>query len=556
MQNDFTPQRTLLRDLLAKVEEDPGLAAELARARREFFGADQAEYLARGTSKADRDRMDAAANRFAEWFLLERESDVLGEVPVRALAERMGRGDEAEDLEASVAGVFVVDRVAGGEVRVRDLQDERSYDLEGVRAATVSVGDVLVGRLFPLASGAYLPSQACVVEPRGRELAEAFRQDLVRLGLQRRLNQAELERVMVQSLAQQRAQPFRALERVEADLDAFLRHAGRSPQDIRRLLEALAAAERPAVVMGPLLEELAFDTNVDLELARRLLLEAWNAYHARGRAPAPAPRPAPPEPDPPIAGAGPTLGSDVAARIERGLARGQDVEDVFAEVEGMLGVDPSEDEDEDAAALDPFTIGDLEPLVYEYLWETATEDTAGGRALRRLVEMQHEAPVPKTNLEYLEAEDLTRFLLQVYLQSPPEQRHAAVAAAHDTLHSFFAWGEATQDFRLQPTLQECDRAFYDHVERLAAASLALSSTVRPRAGERPQLFRVLAVGDTGTEVLLIQSEENLLLPGPAGLAARLHPGDLLLGLLDRSGKAPRLHGMVVAMPGSVERMLG
>ena len=65
----------MLDQLLVRVQAEPRLEAELARARREFFGGD------RPPQAAGSDEATAAYLRFSEWFLLERESENLGSTP-------------------------------------------------------------------------------------------------------------------------------------------------------------------------------------------------------------------------------------------------------------------------------------------------------------------------------------------------------------------------------------------------------------------------------------------------------------------------------------------
>ena len=42
----------------------------------------------------------------------------------------------------------------------------------------------------------------------------------------------------------------------------------------------LGGIDRPGPVIGPLLEQLAFESDVDLERARQLLVAIWNVQHA------------------------------------------------------------------------------------------------------------------------------------------------------------------------------------------------------------------------------------------------------------------------------------
>ena len=87
---------------------------------------------------------------------------------------------------------------------------------------------------------------------------------------------------------------------------------------------------------------------------------------------------------------------------------------------------PSDEDEEDGSGPDP-EVGDLEPLVREFLWEAG--EPAEAEILDELVQLQRAAPVPRLSIEYLDADDYLRFVLQTWLAHPPEQRVAATQAA-------------------------------------------------------------------------------------------------------------------------------
>ena len=70
-----------LSALLTRARQEPELTAEMERARRDFFDGEEGPRSARNEQD-----LDLAAQRFSEWFLLERESDVLGGVRREVLA--------------------------------------------------------------------------------------------------------------------------------------------------------------------------------------------------------------------------------------------------------------------------------------------------------------------------------------------------------------------------------------------------------------------------------------------------------------------------------------
>jgi hypothetical protein len=262
--------QSALQALAARAVSDHRLLAELQRARREFFGGDAAPAPV------------AREQRFLEWFLLERESLALAAVPAQVLDLA---GDE-EALLGSCAGVWSIESVQGHTAEARDLQDDDVLDLLAP-ADALQPGDLMVGRIYsfdgagrPGGRAGWQPSAAVAIHRPGSALAAAFQRDLARLALDRRLSQAELEHLLLRRQRPVSAAPVtRPVEHIEAELDAVL-HAGGAQGLAPAISRELAAAERPGAVAGPLLDQLAFDTDVDLDRARRLLVELWGAHHA------------------------------------------------------------------------------------------------------------------------------------------------------------------------------------------------------------------------------------------------------------------------------------
>ena len=111
-------QRTT-REIAAELASDPAMAAELTRARREFLGGAPAT-------------PDSAADaRFCEWFVTERDSDVLGDIPARVVGGVPPEVREA--LLDSVCGLFLV-AGAGNEVRLRDVITDDDLNMRATRA--------------------------------------------------------------------------------------------------------------------------------------------------------------------------------------------------------------------------------------------------------------------------------------------------------------------------------------------------------------------------------------------------------------------------------------
>lgn len=613
----------LVARLAAKLAADPRLRAEVQRARREFFGAEARAVDDRAAAVPG--AASAAEHRFAEWFALERTCDTLGDVPV----ELPAYGEFADDLLGSQAGVFLVQDAIGGAVSARDLQDDTVLDLM-VPPQSLREGDLLVGRLFPSGPGTYTPSTACAVFRPGVELGRAFARDLQRLELDRRLQQVELEHLLLRRPEQTQsptaapaaaarvagapaaeAPPTVPLEHLEADLERLLREAG-SELSAATISQQLALVARPGQVIGPLLDEMAFDSDVDLDRLRDLLLQIWNAHHAEEDDAATAV-------DGALPGAAPgeTLGERLVRTLDEGLAQKRDVADLFAQLERMAGIEPEPEDGEDvadpAASLedaddDAFDgdegdddelddedadgerspgqagraaakrgaaarrrdvdgddegdgaagfgdpdAGDLEPLVEEYLWESGRSDAE--TPLRLWTELQRNAPLPRVDLEQVTAGDLMRLLLHVYLGAAPARRAAAVQDAFAELRRFYDWAASTQELDFRSVLTHCQGSLLTQLDRLHAASQALSNDQRPAT--RPGILQVEDVGPTGFGVRDDDGGTHWITT-PQAVAAQLQVGDLVLGALapSRSGGSQRtLQGLVVVLPEQARELM-
>lgn len=541
---------TLLNELMAQCRADPRLQAEVLRAEREFFAANP---KAPATDPG-------APQRFAEWFLLERESDSLGEVPMTRL--QLSEADR-ELLSDSLAGVFLVLGPSGQEVLIRDLQDDADLEIEAPPGVVLQADDMLIGRLYAGSLDTYLPSMALAAQRQAGALAAALRKDLRGMEIDRRLTQAEIEHLLFRGSADaaEALEPEQPLERLEADLEAALQKGGVDPEKVSAtaISAALEAAPRPGPVVNPLLEQLAFDTKVDLQQVQELLLRIWNQHQARQQtraetepdAEAPA-RPAAPAADEDLS---PGLGAEVHRRLEEGLAQGGKVEEVFYEVERMLGGDAPEEPD--AGALAAAGEGDLRPLLQEFLWEV--DEPAKDQVLRghleRLLRTQLEAPVPVLDLERLQPADLLRMLLEVYLQARPGSRAAAVGDCFAAVEHFFTWAVETQQYELDPVLRTVREALVEPSVRLDLASVALGATALDGDGP-PRLLRVVALSEGLMQLATLDEDQLHEVEIPEHAQVQLRSEDLVLAGLQPSGTRSRLCGLVVVLPALARDFLG
>ncbi|MFM1870683.1 MAG: hypothetical protein RL398_105 [Planctomycetota bacterium] len=529
-----TSPELAVSQLAERLHANARFEVEARRARREFFGM----------TAGDRPQPAAAEFRFAEWLVLERESDTLGAAP--ATVPEYGLETV---LRESMAGVFLVRSAHGSEVDAEDLQDGESVELV-VPAGSLLAGDLLVGRLYGTPDG-YRPSSAAAVFRPGAGLAAAFRRDLERLAPERRLQQAELEHLLLRRKEQSpspTAEPSLdvPLERLEAELEQLL-NAGGADLSATELSQQLRDSDRPGRVIGPTMERLAFDTKVDLDRARRLLLEIWNAWLLRRE-----PRDATPGQAP-----GASLGERLVQKLDDGLAKHQDVEELFAQLESMAGLEPGASDDDE----NPFDredgdeqeagFGDLEALVAEYLWETGREQEPAAAALRTWPSLQANAALPHVDVEDVTALDVQRLLLHVYIGTPGRARAAAVQTTFAELQRFYGWLEETQELQLATVLEGAKGGLLEQVDRLVAAGEALAG---PDLGGRPTLLRLEDLAADGFGCVDDDGEHRWFAADKAALG-NLRVGDLLLGAVTGEPTKAVFVGPVVALPADARSLI-
>jgi len=360
-------------------------AAELAKARLEFFGP-----AGNQVSSIDAER------RLFEWFLFERPHAEFGGVGARALAEDWLE-QVGEDLAPllpglidSRVGVFEVTSIEPGSgVWVRDLSGVGEYPLVEPEAATeFQVGDLLVGRLYPVSDGVFVASAAaaCV---RNQDLADALRRDLSQARDERRgvprLSQQTIETLFFQSsmipapaaptAAAGPAPELPSLEQVLAECREWLVAQGLTTGDAEEIFEALAEepfdpgdlAPGGSDILGGILAELAFRSDVDLGEARARLLAAWTML-STPKLREGAPSSTREETDSEL-----QLSSNEAQRallaFDAARASGGRIEDAFEQLEQDLGLEPGSSED--AGDKVPDFPGVVGAMVEEFLWERA-----------------------------------------------------------------------------------------------------------------------------------------------------------------------------------------
>ena len=516
--------------------EDPELEREFADTRRHF---------ASGGGKED----VMAARRHLEWFVLERPSDTLGGVPAERLHEAWS--ERADEAQRDLAEAFLHSRAGAFEITsqdtdrglwVLDLFGQGEFPItEPEAAAALQKGDLLVGRIFPVGEGLFRLSPAVSVF-RDARLLEAVREDLSRMRGQRRgvlrIQQVELERLFFRpgsTEAPDRAATRRA---TEEELAAI----GLEPGLARSLVERISDATGDPNVVTDVMNELAFDTDVDLERARRSLLALWTAARqgSPGSSESPESRA---DTDANVASAQDGDARAALDAFDRGRAEGRDLDELFRELADELGVEAPVDDDEASGPPDfPGVVG---AMIEEFRWEVGREQ--GAAAVERLDGLEHLARwgADLGVFENLGPRDLLDFAGRWLL----DQGHLAdgreARTVLDALASFCQWCEEQHAHPLWTGFETLWQQLSASVPRLVEARRHME----PRTPDvRP--CDVLAVGENEV-VLRDDAGDELRGALPEGLRSLIVAGDLVHAARDDQGI---LH-LATCYPGELRELI-
>ncbi len=517
---------------LQLVEQDAALSEEFRTSVPEFFG----EHGPQGDESAHQ----LAARRHVEWFLLERPSEALADVPVLGLVERWlerapaTEQDALDVLQATLAGIFEVTGVTPGEgVWIRDLAAFGEYPLyEPEGSMALEVGDLLVGRIFPVGDSLYRISRAAA-HFRNAELLQALRADLERLRASHRgvmrLAQSELERMFWGGGAGPTAGQAKEPADPVAAAREFLAEAGLGAEEIAAILARLAAEPCPGEqvvpgagdALGAVLDGLAFETEVDLGRARALLLAAWPEL-ARPRAPAKdAPRARKVDASVDVAAA--------VAAFDKGRAEGRDLEALFDELERELQLDEEgSGGDEDSVPDFPGVVG---AMIEEFVWDVGREQGEAAANDLRILSSLGDYARDIGVFENLRPRDLLAYTTvwapeRGGLDNADDARRLVGA-----LRGFCRWAEERQSLPLLSGFREALRGVESSLPRIVEANRRGGAPCRPGEGT----------------LLEVVSVDGGLRARPAGGAARpveashgqrewLRPGDHVL-VTDRGDTA-------------------
>ena len=538
--------------LLSAVLEHPAGAQEWAAARREFgalsasAGAGAPARLpgpdAAGDSGTSDPTVEAALaqalRRAEEWFVLERHSPGLGGVPIElSLHGGLDLDDDPEEdalaaLLASTASVFEVTGVNAGEgVWVRDLLAFGEHPLiepEGSRS--LAVGDLLVGRLFPVGDELYRISRAAGVF-RSPALKEALGRDLEQARSGRRgvvrLASPELERMFFGPSPEQERRRVAAIARgvlvrgglSGAEVEAIFARLASTPFDGRMLPGGSDA-------VGDIMAELAFDTEVDLEPTRAALLELWPLMSPRPAA-AEAPGAAPLQAE----GERRRTAADAMAAFDRGRAEGRDLEELFRQLErdleleeGSQSTDATHPEDDPEAGAPDFP-GVVGAMVEEYLWELERERGAHAAELQAILRKLSVFAEPIGLFEELGGRELLSFTAVWLPQWGELETPAEARSILDALDGFCSWVDERHELPLRKAYDEHTAGIRASLPRVTAANRARTERAEATAGD---WFAVQEV--RGARVDVTDGRGRVVTCAvPMPITAHLEPGDLIRG---------------------------
>ncbi|MDP6410576.1 MAG: hypothetical protein QGI46_14470 [Planctomycetota bacterium] len=471
--------------------------------------------------------------RHLEWFLFEdgAAENLLGAWRERADAELRHHGDA---FLASEVGLFVVTAVQPeGGAALEEIAGLGSFILEPPGpGGEPAVGDLIVGRLYPVGEGRHCSSPAAAVF-RSEKLLAAIRADIGRLREERdqavlRVSQAELEAMFwgPQATSQESAGST-GRERAADEALQCLSAGGVDEAEAAELVDSFRSLPYDPRTLTPgagdplaaALEQLAFESEVDLERARALLLALWAQPVREESAPAQAPAPAP-HGDP----------ARALAAFDRARRSGADVATSIATLERHLGLDDVEDLEEAGEDAPDFP-GVVAAMVEEFLWDVAREDGETRAAELEPLLLLGEFAGHVGVFENLAASDLLTFCAFWVFERgglvDPERARSLLAG----LERFCSWAEAQHDLPLAADFGGDLEGLSEHLPRAAAANGALQAPGAEGAGE---VYRLLELKGEHVRIeSAVGSTREVRLP--AGLAGHLRAGDTLRAEVDDSG---------------------
>jgi len=512
------------------------LREELGSSGLVFFGGDPPRH--------DPAEALLAARRHLEWFLFERHSPSVFGSPAEHLLEAWlvespsDLGDRGEVLLKSFVSIFEVGE-ALPEVGcwLKDVAGFGNYVLSfPMGDGRLRTGDLLVGRLFPVEDGMHFASSAAAIF-RSPQLAEALEQDLERIrsktpGKVLRLSQQGLEQMFWGSGHRPQSQDpvgdLRSFLKSPAGLsdhrvESILAHLKSSPFDPQALIQGAGD------VLGAVLDELAFETDIDLEVARKHLVLAWQEL-TRSQEHAPEIEAHLTKTD-----AGSCDPAEAVARFDAGRVAGQELDALFNDLERDLGLaSGAEDEgDQDSPAPDfPGVVG---AMIEEHRWETQRDHGPEAHAQLDSLALLAEFAAPIGVFEEMDASDLLRFL-----SFWVHERKALESAQHardllGALASFCSWVQEAHEHPLLDEFGPTLERLKESLPRIVELNQALPPQELSADDPRGRLYEVQADTQGHYSNLRDRNGESHAAKAEIALTNRLRAGDRIHGWIDLEG---------------------
>ncbi|MFT5732592.1 MAG: hypothetical protein ACJAZN_000195 [Planctomycetota bacterium] len=476
-----------------------------------------------------------AARRHLEWFLMEYHSPTLRGSMLDRLAEayadrvadakKQESPDIAEAMEKALdsllrshAGIFEVEEVRkGAGAWLRDLTGFGSFAMGDAAVAEILTGgELVVGRLYPAGEGVHLASPAAAILA-SKSVTKALQRDLNTIrdnGPNKivRVSQGDLE-VMFFGAGLKVAigdapvgSGLKPSEDPVGDAHAKLAAAGLGETRARAAVSMLAREPRDpdslvhgaSDVLGSILEELAFDTDVDLSLARSALLEAWELVSmpaaSKGSptiAPAAARRSAVTDTD-----ADDDLDEEqraaALAAFTQGSARGADPAQLLEALQSELGIDPDEPSPGETEEPAPDFPGVVGAMLEEMKWElNATEPDTDLEAFAPLDHLAEFAK-PIGVFEELKGRDMFRFATFWVQEKNVLQSDAEAVALVGALRTFCNWALDAHEVDLGSEFLYALDGMEFSLPRMRHANLRLAEADRARGvSESGELYEIV-----------------------------------------------------------------
>ena len=545
----------------------------------------------------------AACGRFREWFLLERHSPTLMGAPLDRLIDPWRGSEEGFQehveplLQASFTGIFEVGEVLADQgAWLRDVSGFGEYALADPESSRqIQPGDLLVGRLFPLPGSLHLASGQAIWL-RNPALTQALERDLSKARQEQRnilhIDAPELEAMFFSThwpntastafnqaghaseteSAQARAQetdpqPADLAKKAVQAAHSFLSGVGWSAAQVEALFDRLRAdpwsvdriTSTPGDPVGMALEQIAFESDADLTVARQTLTTAWQAFAvladqgAGASASTPKPGSAKIRRQAPSAqeDSQPNLDPDSAEarraaleRFDAARASGGDLEAQLAALEQDLGLAPDPPEPDTEVA--PDFPGVVAAMIEEWRWDRqrlGLPKLAGDLG-------PFEAYCEKIGrFEALNPREVLSFVCFWGLEKRVWSDARTAQDCMVALSAFCGWASEEHGLEFAGALESTLQGLTTHLPRAVELTNEWAHAGRAKDGDAHEPGQLLRVPDSGWERDWDDSKTRLHLPwlDRAGqtvtvelateLLEQLAPGDAMRARIGLGGQA-------------------